>query len=92
MAVVVLTCFFLTMITLSIFYLVRIEVVHKIEMRALSLISQQAKRMIDAGNFNWEPLYKLLDKESFTSKVLSITKWRLQDFYPELVLEEWQSG
>ncbi len=63
----------------------RNNLVHTIELKALKLISCKADDIIAQGYFySWEHLFKLTEKQTYNHKVLDLTKWSLEDFYPEL--------
>lgn len=68
---------------ISFLVLIRIELVARVEMKALKQISILSNAAI-YRNEPWEVYYDQLNEISYNKKMIQLWKWRFKDFYPNL--------
>jgi hypothetical protein len=63
--------------------LIRNQVVYRIRMDALRIVSARAQRLIAEGDYaHWRDWYERLEERSYDSMMWDVFCWRLEQAYP----------
>ncbi len=73
----------LTIISLTLLFMVRNDIVYKAHMRALDVAHEKTKALIRARKHDYlKPLEEYMAFGSYDKMLFDLTKWRYRDFYP----------
>jgi len=71
---------------ISVYFLIRSEIVFMIKTRALIMAGSLARQAIDCGDLNWARYYRMYDEKSYIRLLFGFC-WTVKQAYPQLYKE-----